>query len=130
MSSDHPEIVTASLTEQAFASAAGDAALDAFDPAAAQAEAAAKGAASKALEVEKELELLVPVELGKETIRTLRLTEPTMRQLRESQRASSPLAGLSILIHLNTGLLPAVVDKIKQRDLNRIDDFFAQFSRA
>lgn len=127
MSNEGP---TSTAILDAFASSAGDAALAAFEPAAAQAERDAHAAATKELRTELDLQLVEPITVGKDTITHLHLTEPTMKQLRESQRAAVPLGGMCVLLQLNTGLLPAVIDKLKQRDINAIDDFFAQFSRS
>lgn len=84
------------------------------------------------LATELTLQLLKPVVLGTgdKTITTteLRLTEPTMDQLRKSSRAGSELDGVAKLIEINANVLPAVVAGLGQRDVEAAMRFFGRFS--
>jgi hypothetical protein len=55
------------------------------------------------------------------------LTEPTMGQMRKASKAGGPLDQLAHLIAFNASVPPAVVDKMRKRDIERAGDFFAQF---
>lgn len=90
---------------------------------------------------ETDLVLRQALVLGKETTVSLHLSEPNLGQNKAMQKAGVPADQLAILIGLNarTGpgsttpgrmLLPAEVDRICQRDIVRIDDFFARFSKG
>jgi hypothetical protein len=76
------------------------------------------------------LTLLKPVSFGSTTVTELKLSEPTLKQLREASRAGElGLDRVAKLIELNAVVLPAVVDQLGQRDLGRVNDFFAGFDR-
>jgi hypothetical protein len=74
--------------------------------------------------------LLKPVTFGPTTVTELKLSEPTMKQLREAAKAGQGLEQLAKLIEINAGVLPAVVDGLCQRDIEAIDDFFGLFGTA
>lgn len=74
-----------------------------------------------------DLELLTPITFGKETITTIHLEEPTMAQVKAMQKGTTMAEQSAILIALNAKLLPAIVDKMRYRDMQRCDDFFGRF---
>jgi hypothetical protein len=77
-----------------------------------------------------DLELIKPVTVGKETYRTLHLVEPTMAQLRAAVKAGTTnLDQLAHLIAAVANVLPAVVDKLCKRDIDRAGAFFDRFER-
>ena len=73
------------------------------------------------------LELRVPIELGGVTYSELKLTEPTVKQLREAAKAGGGLEWGARLIQLNAVVPGAVVDQMTQRDFGKAADFFAHF---
>jgi hypothetical protein len=79
-------------------------------------------------QTELTLKLKKPVTVGPETTTELRLSEPTMKQLREAAKAGGDLESLATLIVENAKVLPAVVDGMGQRDVEAAARFFGQFS--
>lgn len=76
-----------------------------------------------------DLDLSQPIKLGDLEFATLKLSEPTGEQLLASYKETMPLASLMTLIALNAGVSPAVPKRMRQRDLQRADDFFSHFGR-
>ncbi len=74
------------------------------------------------------LELREPIELGTLVTTELVLTEPTGEQLVAFSKEPLAMQALMTLIALNAGVSPAIVKKMRQRDLQRADAFFARFS--
>lgn len=73
------------------------------------------------------LTLREPIQVGGVEHAVLELSEPSMKQLREAEKAGTSLDQLAKLISLNARVPMAVVDAMKQRDLSRAGDFFAHF---
>jgi hypothetical protein len=71
--------------------------------------------------------LMKPIKLGPLEYLELRLTEPTMGQLRKASKAGAPLDQLAFLIAENSGTPQPAVDRMLKRDIERAGDFFAQF---
>jgi hypothetical protein len=74
-----------------------------------------------------ELVLREPIVLGTLETTELVLTEPTGDQLVASYKQALPLESLMTLIAMNAGVSPAIVKKMRQRDLQRADAFFSAF---
>lgn len=83
--------------------------------------------ATEAFEDELVLVLRETIKLGDLEFSELRLSEPTGEQLQRSFKATEPMGGLFSLIGDIAGVSPAVVKKMRQRDLQRAADFFAHF---
>ncbi len=79
------------------------------------------------MEAEKVLQLVKPIEVGGTTYTDLTLTEPTMGQIRKSQREAFDADKLAVLINLNAKVPMAVVDMLARRDVEACDDFFGSF---
>ncbi|MBW8824458.1 MAG: phage tail assembly protein [Xanthomonadales bacterium] len=84
-------------------------------------------AAPQAIQNELVITLLRPVKLADLEFLEVRLTEPTMGQMRQASKAGGPLDQLAMLIAQNASVPPAVVDRMLKRDIDRAGDFFAQF---
>lgn len=77
-----------------------------------------------------DLVLLKPVTLGNSTTYdVLRLTEPTLGQLIESEKAGSVLEQMAALVALNAKVSTEVVRRLCQRDAQAAVDFFRRFER-
>jgi hypothetical protein len=74
--------------------------------------------------------LLVPVKLGDMEYASLTLSEPTYKQLTQAGKQASPMEQLGTLIQLNAKVPMAVVEQLRQRDLEACGSFFAHFSDA
>lgn len=74
-----------------------------------------------------ELQLREPIKIGDVEFSTLSLSEPTGDQLVKSSKAGNPMEQLIALIQLNAKVPKTVVDRMKQRDLNKAADFFGHF---
>ena len=75
------------------------------------------------------LDLREPIHLGEIITTELTLTEPTGEQLAASYKQALPIESLMTLIAMNAKVSPAIVKKMRQRDLQRADDFFSAFGR-
>ena len=75
------------------------------------------------------LPLREPIDLGGDVTTELVLTEPTGEQLVASYKHPLPIESLMALIAMNAKVSPAVVKRMRQRDLQRADDFFSAFGR-
>ena len=75
------------------------------------------------------LELREPIALGDLVTTELNLTEPTGEQLAASYKQPVAIEALMTLIAMNAKVSPAIVKKMRQRDLQRADDFFSAFGR-
>ena len=73
------------------------------------------------------LELRVPIDLGGVTYSELKLSEPTVKQLREAAKLGGGIEWGAKLIQLNAAVPMAVVDRMTQRDFGRAADFFGHF---
>ncbi len=71
--------------------------------------------------------LIKPVKLADLEFSELKLTEPTMGQLRTASKAGGPLDQLALLIAVNASIPQPAVDRMVKRDIERAGDFFAQF---
>jgi len=76
--------------------------------------------------------LVRPINIGREGAEVeyaeLQLTEPTYKQLVQAGKAGSAMEQLGTLIHLNAKVPMAVVDQLRQRDLEACGAFFGRFS--
>ena len=72
------------------------------------------------------LVLSKPIDLAGEIYTELKLTEPTVKQLRAAAKAGGGLEWGVALIVANAVVPMAVVDRMTQRDFERAADFFAQ----
>jgi hypothetical protein len=79
---------------------------------------------------EMTLTLIKPVQLGGMQYTELQLSEPTAAELIKASKAGNPVEQLVTLIHLNAKVPRAVVDQLRQRDLDGAGDFFGRFSGA
>lgn len=75
------------------------------------------------------LDLREPIKLADLEFSSLTLTEPTGEQLSASYKQPQAIESLMTLIAMNAKVSPAVVKQIRQRDLQRADDFFSSFGR-
>lgn len=73
------------------------------------------------------LDLRQPIKVGEVTYTELHLSEPTVKQLREAEKAGSPIDQLATLVRLNAAVPAGVVDQIRQRDLGVAGAFFGHF---
>jgi len=71
------------------------------------------------------LKLQTPVTFGSSTYTELSLSEPTMGQIRISQRETHDFDKLAVLINQNAKVPMAVVDLLSQTDVEACADFFA-----
>jgi hypothetical protein len=69
-----------------------------------------------------------PIKLGSLDFTELKLSEPTLGQLRKANREVHSLDQLAVLIHLNANLPPAVVDQLPQRIVDECSAFFGRFA--
>ena len=77
-----------------------------------------------------QLDLREPIDLAGLVTHSLLLTEPTGEQLQASMKATEPMGGLFVLIAQTAGVSPAIVKRMRQRDLQRAADFFSHFDPA
>ncbi len=68
-----------------------------------------------------------PIQLATLEYTEIKLTEPTMGQMRRASKAGTGLDQLALLIALNASVPPSMVDRMLQRDIEKAGDFFAQF---
>ena len=80
------------------------------------------------MDTELTVTLSKPIKLGEIEYAELKLSEPTMKELRTSGKAGDGLDQLAMLIHLNARVPMAVVDSLCQRDIKVCDAFFARFA--
>jgi hypothetical protein len=75
------------------------------------------------------ISLRKPLALGHETWPRLDLREPTLGELKRAGGGGS-LTEAGTLIALITGIPPAAIDQLGQRDFQEACDFLAGFSKA
>lgn len=78
-------------------------------------------------EDEFDLVLREAIVLGTASYETLHLTEPTAGQLMKASKHVNDVESLIALISLNAKVPMAVIEKMKQRDMERAGAFFAHF---
>lgn len=81
--------------------------------------------------IQDELVLVLrePIKLADLEVAELTLTEPTGAQLAASYKQPVAIESLMTLIAMNAKVSPAIVKLMRQRDLQRADDFFSAFGR-
>jgi hypothetical protein len=82
------------------------------------------------IQTETTITLAKPVNVGSVQFAELKLTEPTLGQLRKAEALPGVLDQLAMLVHLTANVPPLAVDQLTQRDAQRCADFFAQFSSS
>lgn len=75
------------------------------------------------------LPLTKPIKLGEHEYTELKLSEPTMGELRKAGKAGDGLDQLATLIHLNAKVPMSIVDQMLQRDMEAAGDFFGHFGK-
>jgi hypothetical protein len=69
-----------------------------------------------------------PIRLGSLDFTELKLSEPTLGQLRKADKEEKPLDQLAVLIQLNANVPAAVVDQLPQRIVDECSAFFGRFA--
>ena len=87
-------------------------------------------ATQSVIQTEITITLIKPIMLADLEFTEVKLTEPTMGQLRQASKAGGGLDQLASLIATNGKVPPPMVDKMLKRDIERAGDFFGQFESA
>ena len=74
-----------------------------------------------------ELTFEAPITFAKVEYASIKLTQPSVKDLRASSKAGNALDQGAALIAFNAKVPPGVVDLMCQRDFERASDFFAHF---
>ncbi len=81
------------------------------------------------MESELTIPLPAPIKMGEHEYTELKLSEPTVGELRKAGKAGDGLDQLATLMHLNGKLPLSIVDQMPQSVMEAAADFFGRFGK-